>query len=381
MKPSLSALNFIGEGRMTAGMVLNTLDMMTPFRLEDITPESLRVEFQMDRGSVLIFLNGPTDRLEFSLDGVFGRTGPKFEGFHSIPTGIHLISYRISEGAFVSLIMEPHHRPQVSVLSWSQEEEIFQLKNQVDFKSDQMDKLLEYSGLISYERFMDMQEGIWRTLTRFIKTTSIQRIFSDLKVTDISSEALYEITPMTGSHHSLLQGLKDDEKGKEKMINFTRIPSLKEFAKTGINITQCAMDKSPIFKSLNRNISDLLAELQVAFILLIFCQNFEGFEQWIDIVSLLLNSFDLGRESFKDYRQLFEVMREHLEMCPDDFFVGLMNENKLYKLISTFASNCDGFDDQIPFYEGKFGWKFNVKQKGDGLEEFDDPEDSPVIVE
>ena len=337
MKPSLSALNFIGEGRMTAGMVLNTLDMMTPFRLEDITPESLRVEFQMDRGSVLIFLNGPTDRLEFSLDGVFGRTGPKFEGFHSIPTGIHLISYRISEGAFVSLIMEPHHRPQVSVLSWSQEEEIFQLKNQVDFKSDQMDKLLEYSGLISYERFMDMQEGIWRTLTRFIKTTSIQRIFSDLKVTDISSEALYEITPMTGSHHSLLQGLKDDEKGKEKMINFTRIPSLKEFAKTGINITQCAMDKSPIFKSLNRNISD--------------------------------------------YRQLFEVMREHLEMCPDDFFVGLMNENKLYKLISTFASNCDGFDDQIPFYEGKFGWKFNVKQKGDGLEEFDDPEDSPVIVE
>lgn len=339
----------------------------------------------MDKGSVLIFLNGPFDRLEFSLNGVFGRTASKFQGFHSIPSSndFHFVSYRISggseggkdgEGAFVSLILNLNEA-RVLVFEWSQEDELFKLKTEEKYEPEMIESLLKYPGLISYKRFMEPEpepEILWNRFTRFITKDAVSRIFSGVRSS--GSDSVFEVTPMLESHHSLLKGLKEETE-IEASLNFTKILSLKDFAKIseGIyceQVTKCAMDRTLIFEYLNIKISDLLSELQISFLLLTFAQNFEGFEQWIDIVSLLLQSFELAMKNQKEYKQLLDVIQEHLEMCPDDFFSGLMNENKLYKLISGFLLNTEGaFFNYEKFYEKKFGWVL------------ENEEDGPVIIE
>lgn len=338
-------------------------------------------------GSVLIFLNGPFDRLEFSLNGVFGRTASKFEGFHMIPceNKLHFVSYRIGgstderangEGAFISLILN-FNEARVLVFEWSQEEELFKLKTDEAYEVEMIDKLLKYPGLISYQRFMEQQpesEILWHRFTRFITSDVVLRIFAQVK----RGSGVFEVTPMLESHHSLLKDLKEDDLDPKVNLQFTKILSLKDYSKLpGIDckqVTKCALDRSAIFEYLTIRISDLLAELQISFLLLTFAQNFEGFEQWLDIVSLLLQSFELALKRKSEYKAVLEVVQEHLEMCPDGFFSGLMNENKLYKLISSFFANTERkFVDYEKFYEKKFGWSF--------VEGEDFGEDEPVIVE
>lgn len=371
----MSLLNFIGEGIAIGALakavvaffflldVMKDDNLLKPFTLESI----------MERGSVCVFLNGPKERLEFCLDGVFGRSGTKFEGFYLLSNDkVHFVSYRSGQdGPFITLILFPRE-PTVFLFDWSSTEELFKLKTHQKFENQQTDKLLEYPGLISYERFMNQQDGsmlLWTTFTRFITRDSVEAVFRDLRL--LADEiGIYEVTPMIETHHSLLQVKNDDTKA----IKFTQIPSIKAFSKSSQNptlITKCALDRTPILKSLNVGYDAFLSELQISFILLTFAQNFEGFEQWIDIVSLLLQSYAASQDHFREYKQFLLTMREHLEMCPDDFFIGLMNENKLYKLLANFFMNTTGFEDEISFYERKFGWSF------DG----EDPEDAPTIVE
>lgn len=381
----MSVRNFTGPA-VTVDAVIFTFDdsvifvvdlggfLLLDMKSSRFTLESASI---MDEGSVLLFLNGPVDRLEFSLNGVFGRTASKFEGFHSVPCGdLHFVSYRLGnsgEGAFTSLILT-FDEPRVVVFEWSREEELFKIKTDERFEAGMMDQLLKYPGLIGYERFMDQQPEsllLWKRFTRCITRESVSKVFSNVS---LANDCVFEVTTMLESHHSLLQGL-NAANNSHTSLQFTKILSLKDYSKipgiSSIDVTKCAMDRSAIFKYSKLKISDLLSELQVSFLLLTFAQNFEGFEQWLDIVSLLFQSFEIAKDHFKDYRVVFEVVQEHLEMCPDDFFTGLMNENKLYRLLSDFFSNTDNvFEEYEKFYETKFGWSFEA------LED----EDSPVIV-
>lgn len=371
--PSLSSLNLIGLGTGFDCVCRMFLAMARAF-FEDI---GLSIPGGMAtssfEGSVLLFLNGPTEKLEFCLNGVFGKTAHKFEGFHSIPANLlHFVSYRLGgEGPFITLIFKME-TDRVLAFEWSQDEELFKLKTEVVDCFD-ADKLLSYPGLIQYRRFMDQQEGAqaaWLQFTRLITKSSLERVFSQLKV----SNCVYEVTPMIESHHSLLKEMLEHTKNTSS-LNFTRIPTVKEFTRDPLLITKCAMDRTPIYDALKISFEELLSELQICFLLLTFAQNFEGFEQWLDIVSLLLQCFDLAKEHEKQYCKLLQVIEEQLELCPDDFFGGLMNENKLYKLISGFLRNSDGkFAPFCDFYTRKFGWTF------DQGEDYEDPEDAPVIV-
>ena len=384
--PSLSVLNFIGEafGIWDVGTFFDiavTVALVDLQDFEDIKRTLVKgmipVIF-MDQGSALIFLNGPNDRLEFSLNGVFGRTSSKFEGIHSIPvnSGVHFTSYRVnsgSEGAFVTLIFYPI-TPKVLVFEWCQQDELFKLKCET-LQVDQ-DKLLQYPGLISYERFMSQEPGAlsnWKRFTSFITKESIFTACYEAKIT----EELFEVTPMLESHHSLLKEI-NAKSPLGPVLKFIEIPTLKAYVKLVESdlkqITRCAMDKSAIFYYLNCNFGDLFAQLQLSFLLLVFAQNFEGFEQWFDIVSLLLESFEVALRHPKQYQKLFKIIEDHFEMCPDDFFTGLMNENKLYKLLNSFFIITNGeFEQFKQLYEIKFGWKFDDESEND--------EDAPVIVE
>lgn len=321
-------------------------------------------------GSVLIFLDGPTEKLEFCMNGVFGRTASKFEGFYSIPLDeVHVISYRLGgEGPFISLICRMTIS-RVLVFEWSRDEELFKLKSESSVYDTIGDKLLEYPGLIQYKRFMDQQPGAqesWTQFTQYITESSLTCVFQQLKVSD----GVFEVTPMIESHHSLLKNMSGDS--SNAALNFKRIPSVKEFSRDPEVITKCAMDRSVIFESMKISFADLLSELQISFLLLTFTQNFEGFEQWLDIVNLHFQSYDLAKRIPNDFERLLAVVEVQLEMCPDDFFGGLMNENKLYKLFNGLFSNTEGkYAKYYQFYTRKFGWTFE--------DELEDEEYAPVI--
>lgn len=339
--------------------------------------------------SVLLFLDGPADRLEFSFDGVFGRIGEKFEGFFQVPPGIHFISYRMTgsvrgdeicsgEGPFTTVILNLV-KSQASVLTfaWNQQEESFKLSNFDTCRLSPLvfsEKLLQYPGLLSYSRFMACQVGSaesWQSLTALIREQDLRRVFCETEL--VKDSQVFEVTSMHESHHSLLKGVNDCNSA---IIRFIPIPSLKDFSKANpLLTTACAMDKTLIFDSLNVSILDLLAELQISFLLLTFAQNFEGFEQWIDIVQLLCHSGRLMRNNYVECERFLQLIQEHLESCPNDFFSGLMSENRLYRLLNDLFLSLGEMERFKRFYEDKFGWIFSQ----DTEEDLED--ESPVIVE
>lgn len=371
-------------------------------------------------GICLLFLNGPNEMLEITLDGVYGMIEHKFKGFHSITPGIHLISYRFSgwgsehqsgEGAFTALILnvKPEAKRNVLVFEWQKESEMFKLKT---FSDDTFDNenLLKYPGLINYSIFMSANNCSfytrqWEMFQSHINSQILSRVFQELSIiSDIPIPLnntkkiiqLYEITPMTESHHSLLKDLKnvnEDHLGYP-MIRFTKIPNLKEFSKSNASVlnpkdlTSCAMDRSPIFYSLNIDFNGLLGELQLSFLLLTFAQNFEGFQQWLDIVNLLCHSSELIEKNIKGYNKFLIIVKEHLDLCPDYFFNGLMNENEFFNLFKVLFLNfnCKNefIDDFRLFCEKKFGWIFKRSTTNFielNIDDDDDDEDLPVVVE
>ena len=341
----------------------------------------------MIEGSALLFLDGPKNRLEFSLNGVFGKALEKFDGFYGLKAEeMHLISYRLGtsdtngEGAFTSLFLRTSSNPRIFIFEWSEAEELYKIKACEPQTDDFAVRILQYPGMISMQRFMNQEagsEGAWRIFTAGINGEVVERVFKNVCL----EYGAFQITPMTGSHHSLLDTSKlpnNTESFDLENLNFTIVPTLKDFSRTNPKMaTECAMDRSPILNHLLEQVSieSLLAELKLSFLLLTFAQNFEGFEQWLAIVELFCKSFRTAFENVSIYIKFLRILQDHLSLCPDDFFSGLLSENKLFCLLDElFRNGPVEFWIFKSFYEEKFGWIFN--EAG-----FEGDEDAPVIVE
>lgn len=331
----------------------------------------------------LLFLEAPEGQLEFTLDGVTAQCDKHFEGFKSVPVGIHFMSYRYSSGsetgASTCLILQiPQNDSSVLVFSWNRGSEQFTLTAS-ELTSDE--KILKYPHLAAYESFMAQDKHSLKRWSQWTSHLDVKVLERCLKPCLVSSchFPLFEVTPMDESHHALLQHPNNNSEVK---LQFTHIPTIKTASGSlsPDELTKAACDRSVLLEKLQISVSDLLAELQLSFLLLVLAHNFEGFEQWIDILGLLCGSFEFAHSHASAYGPLFELLQVQFQFCPDDFFNGLLTDNKLFMLLGGLVSCLN--DRKIPaitefcnFFQSKFGIQlaeFDIDEYG---------EYAPTIVE
>lgn len=155
-------------------------------------------------------------------------------------------------------------------------------------------------------------------------------------------------------------------------------------------VTRLSIDKMPLFREiLSRDFdgveSDLLGELQLAFVVFVFGRLFDGFEQWKRMTHLLCCSAASAAPRhprlYADFiTSLFFQTRE----IPEDFFVDIVTcDNFLTSTLCSLFVNiahADIDDADLRTKAAKFKMYLTKKFKWNFDEE--DPEDEkPVVVE
>jgi len=231
--------------------------------------------------TVLLLSNAPAS-LALSLNGVEGQTGPLFKGFASLPKGLNLLAYQESASvaspfsAILWWIAEEAggevESQSFALFKWNHGEMAFEKDTSVQQLSSEAfeeNLLSRTNSLIPYELFMRKVPGsqlLWLSLTNFISQSVVERVFNQ-------SHCIIEYTGATE-------------------LSLTRIPSIKEFVQEhglpASEVTKLACDSSRIFESLQR--ANLLAELQLAFVIFKYCMNMDCFDHWMRLLRLFCNS-------------------------------------------------------------------------------------------
>jgi A1 cistron-splicing factor AAR2 len=170
-------------------------------------------------------------------------------------------------------------------------------------------------------------------------------------------------------------------------VRFTAIPRQKyPDGATPAEITKYSMDHSYVLRTLldnsYREITDILGELQIAFICFLIGQNLEAFEQWKQLVHLFCSSDELLDTESGLFSQFISTLHYHIQDIPEDFFVDIVSRNNFLTVtLQEFFSNLEASSASVQLKSkgARFCEHLQNKFKWDFITEPDDY--APVIVE
>eukprot|EP00729_Bicosta_minor_P007370 gene7370-26940_t len=171
-------------------------------------------------------------------------------------------------------------------------------------------------------------------------------------------------------------------------INFSTV-NLRVYPEnsTPAQITQCNMDRSYclslLLEQLGGDHSQLLGELQYAFVCFEFGHVYDAFEQWKQLLVLLCTCDAALRKHSGLFYELIGVLHFQLRETPEDFFLDIVSRNNFLAVtMQTFFefTNAGDVDPKLAerarkfkqMLETRFQWIFDVEE---------DEEDMPLVVD
>lgn len=131
--------------------------------------------------------------------------------------------------------------------------------------------------------------------------------------------------------------------------------------------------------------SDIIGELQFAFICFLIGLSLESFEQWKQLVSLLCSCDAAVKRRASLYQEFIEALAVQLEEIPEDFLVDIVSSNNIIyqSLRDLFRTihDSDRVDGRLQSKAERFKERLTEKFLWDfsGLDK-DDDDDAPVVV-
>ena len=338
----------------------------------------------------LLVLDFPPNA-EFGIDTAAWVVGEKFQGLKLIPPGVHFVFFSVGD-KFGS--MSPRTgfwinigAGEVIVRRWGTNEEQI-LPVGVDYLDDERESFIAGVRRMEFDDRLGPypvdQLSVWNRLTSFISTHTVDRIQSVSQVV-VSSAAAED----SQSRHSSNPSSKTlgNAATQSHTLFFLTIPErVLPPNPNAQQVTKYSMDKSLVLEKvlaeLKNEWSELLGEMQFAFVCFMFGQLYEAFEQWKGIVILMC----FCEEAILQYVDLFsnfiQSFSDTLPMIPDDFFVDIISkDNFIVKAFSSFFELVDGDISSVSMVAkcealksklfAKFGVDFSMPI---------DDDDAPVIV-
>ncbi|KAI9102677.1 A1 cistron-splicing factor [Phlyctochytrium arcticum] len=333
-----------------------------------------------DKGAIIIFLNAPPN-LEFGIDCYAWTTGPKFLGIKLVPPGSHFVYYAAkgaglgAGGGVRTGWWRIFKEGEIVVKKWNTDaEDVFE-DSEMDPDEVERCKL----SVREMDRFLGLYpltpEGDdpvspyqkWLNLTTKIRASDIKIILPKngklsamtcvSRFTDVEHEKIRKQmeamikTQKEASNGVKVEGTIAEEKPSKIMeiieepeetkdtaenpptemetlrLEFTVIDLKRSFppGATGAQITKYSQDKSWVLLNLletayKNDITALLGELQLSFIIFLIGQVFDGFEQWKTMVHLLCQSEEAVQQRPDLFTAFIDVICAQLTNHPVDFF-------------------------------------------------------------
>ncbi|KAF4742003.1 a1-alpha2 repression, partial [Perkinsus olseni] len=274
-------------------------------------PSNPSQDWLVKNGGVLLVLEFPVGSY-FGIDKHVWQVGPRFMGVHLIPYGVHYVFYSEEEmsprtGFFV--VFGPN-RPRIQVRRWQPET--------VELVAVGPQETSKYAFMFENQRmFADQlgpypQEGLaqWKENTLFI-----------------TPEVIAKLQPVNAGRlikSSEAPGAEKEAEGETPVVFWTDIPRFTSKRLTGAQLTAAAIDRSEVLIEVLaglRRPTDLLGELQAAFVVFMLGQSFEAFEQWKALLGLFAESEGAIDGNVDLYNSLYRVLFSQLQQMPDDMLL------------------------------------------------------------
>ncbi len=267
--------------------------------------QPLEVEQRARQFSTLVALDVPAGT-SFGFDCMVWLTGEKFSGVKMIPPGFHLVTSAVSDahggtsprsGFFLWLGLK-----QVVVRKFHTGDECFSGEHCITYDEQQhwehgVRSLLMDDQLAAYANDKWL---MWRHLTNCIDSKFAAKICDG------------QVRLFAGCHEGGSAQLP-----LSQISRFIASPSIDPRSVTA----QC-LDPSPVLQHMiqSNGATTALAELQLAFVLFIFCEDLDGLEHWKRLVHLVCRSeaFLVGNQEFLFI--FLRVFKRQLQNIPSDFF-------------------------------------------------------------
>ncbi|KAF4668843.1 a1-alpha2 repression [Perkinsus olseni] len=274
-------------------------------------PSNPSQDWLVKNGGVLLVLEFPVGSY-FGIDKHVWQVGPRFMGVHLIPYGVHYVFYSEEEmsprtGFFV--FFGPN-RPRIQVRRWQPET--------VELMAVGPQDTSKYAFMFENQRmFADQlgpypQEGLaqWKENTLFI-----------------TPEVIAKLQPVNAGRlikSSEAPGAEKEAEGETPVVFWTDIPRFTSKRLTGAQLTAAAIDRSEVLIEVLtalRRPTDLLGELQAAFVVFVLGQSFEAFEQWKALLGLFAESEGAIDGNVDLFNSLYRVLFTQLQQMPDDMLL------------------------------------------------------------
>ncbi|PVU87118.1 hypothetical protein BB561_006444 [Smittium simulii] len=358
-----------------------------------------------DKLGFLVIL-GLENSIDFGIDLNLWQTTPNFMGLKLIPPGLHLISYssvdKTSQIGIKSCFFHVFEPGQLVVKDWDVEtESIVDTKLSADEQTSLKLNIRDLDKKLgAYPSGSDNSFLRWQKLTRFITPDNLSYCMPKKTVisngfNSATSSSYDEVEHIKASKKKFAQEIETliPESNKATIIpdhktfnyeafNFNIIDLKSSFDPTihsPFEISKYSMDKSYLLEKTLSNYKPgsvgLLGEMQLAFIILLIGQNFNGLEHYKMLVGLitgcemLLSKTNLVLSLFIPF---LDILQTQLLECPPDFFTNVLTmDNFLIQCLKNFAVNIDlaeNTSDQMNTLKKSFNYLRSVFKKKFGVD-------------
>ena len=289
--------------------------------------QPLEVEQRARQFSTLVALDVPAGT-SFGVDCMVWLTGEKFSGVKMIPPGFHLVTSAVSDA-------HGGTSPRSGFFLWLGLQEV------VVRKFHAVDECFAGEHAVTYEEHRHWEHGVrsllmddqlaayasdkwlmWRHLTNCIDSKFAAKICDG------------QVRFFAGGHE-----------GGSAQLPLSQIPRFMSSPSIDPrSVTAQCLDPSPVLQHMiqSHGAATALAELQLAFVLFIFCEDLDGLEHWKRLVHLICRSeaFLVGNQEF--LFNFMGVFKRQLQNIPSDFFQDVIScENFLRPSLRALVSAID----------------------------------------
>jgi A1 cistron-splicing factor AAR2 len=299
--------------------------------------QPLEVEQRARQFSTLVAVDVPAGT-SIGIDCMVWLTGEKFSGVKMIPPGFHLVTSAVSDahggtsprsGFFLWVALQ-----EVIVRKFQSSDECFADERAVTYDEQKHwehgvrsllldDKLAAYAN----EKWL-----LWRQLTNCIDSKFASKLCDG------------QVRFFAGGHE-----------GGSSQLQLSHVPRfMSSPSNDPQSVTAECLDPSPVLRHMVHTLgaSTVLAELQLAFVLFIFCEDLDGLEHWKRLVHLACRSetFLLANQEF--LFNFIQVFKRQLQNVPADLFQDVIScENflrpSLRALIAAMDSSSTSLDPAL----------------------------------